>query len=451
MPSTKKSAKAVTGNRQPAAQKPRGRPRRPAAFAPEPRPSPEQPARTPKRKAPDHLPTPTQHARPTHEEARPPPVELTDILDQMKQFQASMVTRMVALEERTDTRSRQPQLPQRDESDTSDEETPPRARPTVSRPAHAARRPDEYSRPVTAPRRARKPARMPAFPEEYAETPYSSLHDRSDNCASVNRRKQFDRINEDDNDTTTNQAATVSELLRAAGNAMDRKPGKNPLLPHLFVIRGHKREKVAYGEATWHEYIAALCRMMNSSEVPLSWREPLLDHVHQLAAMAADWDWESCMWWSERVFTMIDDGRLPHAWADEYAVKDVQQDAFAIGVRTTARPQRTQATAAVRQTPSSSAPKTRQNSNTYTDNRQDFNKDTDGKPCHPWNWGGECAFSTTHGQMPDRKAHVCAWCANKYHRANVHKEMDCLNKKRFIEKKAAQGATTAQTADQGFC
>ena len=41
--------------------------------------------------------------------------------------------------------------------------------------------------------------------------------------------------------------------------------------------------------------------------------------------MAADWEWETCMWWSERVFTMIDDGRLPHGWADEYAVQDVQR------------------------------------------------------------------------------------------------------------------------------
>ena len=111
-----------------------------------------------------------------------------------------------------------------------------------------------------------------------------------------------------------------------------------------------------------------------------------------------------------------------------------------------------QASTAARQptTATASGYKTRQNNNTYSEQRQDFNRETDGKPCNAWNWGGDCTFTTSHGQSPDKKAHVCAWCANKYHRANIHKEMDCLNKKRFLEKKANQGAASTQQTDQGF-
>ena len=412
-----------------------------ATFTTEPCPTPETATRTPKRKAPETTPEPTPQY--TGPQAQPKAVTSDDfrsMVDQMKEFQVSMINRMVALEERPPTRIRHQQYLDQEEPDSSDADSIAPSRPTVTRPAPTPRHDPEYPTTMPAPRRGRKAAGPPVAYEEYATT---------DSCASVNRRKQFAHPNEEEA-SHSNQAVTVSELLHAAGNAMGKKQGKNPLLPHLFVIRGHKREKVAYGEATWHEYIAALCKMMNSSEVPLSWREPLLDHVQQIATMAADWDWETCMWWSERVFTMIDDGRLPHGWADEYAVKDVQRDAFAIGVRTTARPQRTQTSTAPRQAAPANGYKARQTNTTYNDQRQEFNRETDGKPCNAWNWGGDCAYSTTHGQLPDKKAHVCAWCANKYHRANIHKEMDCLNKKRFLEKKANQGATSTQQADQGF-
>ena len=66
-------------------------------------------------------------------------------------------------------------------------------------------------------------------------------------------------------DAQGNPQQVISELLAAAGSAFGRKRGKNNLLPHRYVIRGDKREKVGAGEATWPEYIAAICRMKRTS------------------------------------------------------------------------------------------------------------------------------------------------------------------------------------------
>ena len=85
--------------------------------------------------------------------------------------------------------------------------------------------------------------------------------------------------------------------------------------------------KVGLGESAWHEHIAALFRMSKHKQVPASWTDHLLDHVNQLAIMAGDWDWPTCRTWSEKVFNMFDDGRLPRGWSDKQAIKDVQRDA----------------------------------------------------------------------------------------------------------------------------
>ena len=155
---------------------------------------------------------------------------------------------------------------------------------------------------------------------------------------------------------------------------------------------------------------------------------------------------------------MIDDGRLPHAWADHYAVKDIQRDAYAVGNRVSLNKYQRPSNNGNRLAAAPAA-ETAHNSNQSSSGasinsevRQEFNRDTDGKPCHPWNWGNDCGFNATHGEGADRKVHVCAWCANKYRRANVHKEKDCLNKKRFLDKKAAQNTDNgSQQNEQGFC
>ena len=70
--------------------------------------------------------------------------------------------------------------------------------------------------------------------------------------------------------------------------------------------------------------MSALFRMCVSKYVPKSWVPHIRKHMEQLCNMAVDWDWIICLTWSERVFTMIEDGRLPCGWQDIYPIKDVQ-------------------------------------------------------------------------------------------------------------------------------
>ena len=178
-------------------------------------------------------------------------------------------------------------------------------------------------------------------------------------------------------------------------------------------------------EATWPEYIAALCRMLKDPKLPAHWSKNIFDHLHQLATMASHWDWHTCRQWSETVFTMIADGHLPDGWEDPYTIKDVQRDVCALGMRVdkgknNGQNKRQEASVAEART-----------GNEYS--RPDYNKNVDGKPCHPWNWDNECGFATSHGLQLDRKCHLCAWCINRY-KANHHPEKICQNKKWHLNK-----------------
>ena len=149
---------------------------------------------------------------------------------------------------------------------------------------------------------------------------------------------------------------------------------------------------------------------------------------------------------------MIDDGRFPHGWSDKYAIKDMQRDAFVVGMRAATHSQHrsynvnTKA-AMSRPVHSNAATGTSPNMN---DTRPDYNRDADGKPCHPWNWGNNCGFPSNHGENVDKKQQMCAWCTNKYHYMTFHREKDCHNKRRFTEKKSHRGSSMIQRPYQGF-
>ena len=158
---------------------------------------------------------------------------------------------------------------------------------------------------------------------------------------------------------------------------------------------------------------------------PPTWPEYLTAHLAELAEMATQWDWPVCRRWSEKVFKLIVEGRIKDDWNNQYKIKDIQRDIIALSNKSAAS---SKSTYKSNYTSSNS---------TYTpQTAKEYKKDRDGKPCHSWNWGRDCGHNSTHGEGNDKRPHICAWCAYRYHKTNVHQERDCYNKKRFLERKA---------------
>ena len=136
-----------------------------------------------------------------------------------------------------------------------------------------------------------------------------------------------------------------------------------------------------------------------------------------------------CRHWSEMVFQRIDDGRLKVGWADWARIAELQCIVCTNAPRLTNAPVQTFTAAIV---PVVSLPAytvqpisqvvQQQTASSHPINpRGDYFLKVDGKPCHKWNWRGDCSFTGAYGSLPNRFIHNCAWCAFKYRCLLVHR------------------------------
>ena len=247
------------------------------------------------------------------------------------------------------------------------------------------------------------------------------------------RRKHVsssDSDNSESNVSENESAGLVEQLLRASGLRLQRKKGKKDFLPYLYVIRNDKKGSLQKGQATWYEHLSGIFRMLEDPALPQAWIPNIRKHLLDITEMATNWEWETVLMWSEKVFAMVNDGRLKQGWADRYEIKDIQRDIYAVGVRLNG----------------SNTSKTEKRSDQNWSFRE-FNEETDGKPCVIWNKGEKCGSNTSHGALPNRMCHCCAWCANKFRKLNLHREFDCNNKRKFLLTKAEQQASTSKNSN----
>lgn len=253
------------------------------------------------------------------------------------------------------------------------------------------------------------------------------------------------------NSSESRKRRVVRRLMSKATPRSSSKRGKKNFIPSKFVRRGRKFEKVKQGEANWPEYLSALRAMAKAPECPSGWSRHLFDHEDHILLMARTWDWPTCRLWSETVFNMVHDGSLPERWNDTVALKEVQRDVISVGKRVSFTKEGTTVKPDVYKKPVASLPTTAFKVETPvradgTDSqRVQFDRERDGKPCYPWNWGKDCGFEASHGSPPDAKPHICAYCAYRTRKVLHHREQDCINKQR-----AAQRAQTNARAQSGF-
>ena len=160
-----------------------------------------------------------------------------------------------------------------------------------------------------------------------------------------------------------------------------------PFTPHTTAADDGCKP-INMGEVTWAEYYAALRQLAADPNCPPAWWPHLHTHEEELAIMVISWDWPTCRRWSEKVFQMVAEGRLKEGWEGWAAIKDLQRDIC----RDAPWPQtartyyhsydqyRLSHTPSVATAP---APQT----HTAPNPHEDYNKETDGRACSPWNWG----------------------------------------------------------------
>ena len=121
--------------------------------------------------------------------------------------------------------------------------------------------------------------------------------------------------------------------MKATGLSNRKKKGKKDFLLYNYVIKNVSIDVEQTQHVTWFEQLSGIFRMLEDPALPQIWVLNIRCRLLDITEMVANWECEMVLLWSERVFSKVNDGLLKDGWADRYAIKDIQRDIFAVGVR----------------------------------------------------------------------------------------------------------------------
>lgn len=192
------------------------------------------------------------------------------------------------------------------------------------------------------------------------------------------------------------------------------------LYPHKYVLRGPEQKRMGLNSLTAIEYLGGIFNMIKDPVVPSNIKPYLYSHMEEIVEDAAAYDWQTAVRpWSEQIFTLIAEGRLPEGWA---AHQKIQMLRMTISRASTAKLHQLgyNATNTQARTRQPSAIQTQQNDSLRG-----------GSPCINFNIPQGCPLQTGHYVSGKKLLHICAFCLWNSATPHPHAECYCRNKQRF--------------------
>lgn len=185
--------------------------------------------------------------------------------------------------------------------------------------------------------------------------------------------------------------------------------------PFKYVLRGTERQRVSIDSVSLSEHLWGIVRMIRDEKLDPQLRPYLNNHLVEVIEDSCDFQWENVRRWSEEVFGLIAEERLPGGWA---ATSRIQMLRMSISRLHSARYNlnKDQTHRDVNKKPNP----------TYTQNQE-----LKGGPCQAYNSPSGCNFPSGHVVNGRKQQHVCTFCLFNNCAAYTHSEMQCRNKTKF--------------------
>lgn len=204
-------------------------------------------------------------------------------------------------------------------------------------------------------------------------------------------------------------ATTASTLSR--GNL---RQGPYPY-PFKYVLRGTERQRVGINSVSLPEHLWGIVRMIRDDKLDPQLRPYLNTHLCEVIEDSCDFDWFNVRRWSEEVFGLIAEDRLPGGWAASPRIQMLRMSISRLRIGT--------------------------QYNNKDSNYRDLNKKTPplqahtnelrGGPCQAYNSPAGCNLQSGHVQNGRKQQHVCTFCLFNSCAAYTHPETQCRNKTKF--------------------
>lgn len=218
---------------------------------------------------------------------------------------------------------------------------------------------------------------------------------------------------------------TAGDIDAQVRHIMDTTPhqlkGNVPvgIFPFKKVTRGPEKKKLSFNMVTLPEHIYGMFRIIDDESVNPAIKPDIITHMREVAEDACEFERNGYVRrWSEEVFSLIAEDRLPGGWAATARIQNLRTGMSRVD-------------AARLVAPRDVAHPNRDASHSKRPATQTYHPDTvlrGGPPCAAFNSPQGCTSQSGHMLNGKKQIHVCSYCL--LNNAAAHSEAMCRNKQR---------------------
>lgn len=215
--------------------------------------------------------------------------------------------------------------------------------------------------------------------------------------------------------------ARVQQIIANSTTNLAKGTSPQGLFPFKYVTRGHDKVKTAINSITALEHLWGIFAIIKDPTVQSGIKPALLAHMDQILEDCRWYDWESAVRpWSEEVFSLIAEGRLPLGWDD---TQQIQMLRMTISRASTAR-----IYGVKEQFPRGRQYQHQPQATGQTHGAHEMLKG--GPPCPQYNSQQGCQLPSGHNFKGKKMIHVCAYCITELSASYPHSVANCRHKAR---------------------
>lgn len=206
--------------------------------------------------------------------------------------------------------------------------------------------------------------------------------------------------------------AQVQQIIENTAHTLSAGTAKPGSYPFKYVDRGPEKRKIPINSVTLSEHLLGILRLVKDPKVDPMVKPAILTHLEEVIEDSAEFEWQYVRRWSEEIFSMVAEGRLPKGWFSTGRIQLLRMsmsrlDAARIG-----------------------APKNDQQTRRFNNNssQQEQTNRGGGPPCPAFNSPSGCALFSGHMVNGRKMLHICAFCLYQNSATNHHSESQCRNK-----------------------
>lgn len=187
------------------------------------------------------------------------------------------------------------------------------------------------------------------------------------------------------------------------------------VFPFKKVTRGPEKKKLSFNTVTLAEHMFGMFRILEDSNINPAIKPDIFQHMKEVAEDACEFEWQGYVRrWSEEVFSLMAEGRLPNGWAETAKIQNLRTGMSRVD----------SARLAIQK---EGAISKKQASYAQTHNSEVMRG---GPPCQAFNTDQGCSLPSGHVSGGKKQIHVCSYCLLNNAAAHPHSEAVCRNKQR---------------------